>query len=530
MYKIMLVDDEAEVRESILLQIPWEELGFEVVADAENGEDALEKMAIQEPDVIITDIQMPFMTGLEFIEKVREEYPGKEIVIFSGFSEFEYARRAIRLGVKEYILKPVDKEELMGILRKIKSTLDQKLDRLRDIREVQQNYREQEALQKKMFYQEWMQKAKTKKNNTSMPEKCERYIPQAERWVGVFLNIRTQKTLSESAIYLCVEKLFQNIFAEKYHYELFPMVREIGACFALKKEQNLKELLRLLDILVKDGEKLFFFVVTTGVGTEKNEMEKIPLSLYEAREALGYRMIMGRGRTIYIQDVEPEGKNLLLFGSEEESELIRAVKFDSKEEIAEKVARLLGKMDGIRISWRQYQNYLMELYNCLSQLIWQYHMDERRFFGYGEDGHEMLMHMKSREEIQEFFVDFCRKIRICLEEKRAEDSGKIIRTAKAYVEKNYTNPDLSVEMVCEQLNLSQSYFSTVFKKETGENYVAYVRSIRMKEAAELLNRTEDKTYVIAQKVGYTDPYYFSSVFKKTYGVSPSRFRKNGNGK
>lgn len=82
MYKIMLVDDEAEVRESILLQIPWEELGFGVVADAENGEDALEKMAIQEPDVIITDIQMPFMTGLEFIEKVREEYPGKEIVIF----------------------------------------------------------------------------------------------------------------------------------------------------------------------------------------------------------------------------------------------------------------------------------------------------------------------------------------------------------------------------------------------------------------------------------------------------------------
>lgn len=524
----MLVDDEAEVRESILLQIPWEELGFEVVADAENGEDALEKMAVHEPDVIITDIQMPFMTGLEFIEKVREEYPGKEIVIFSGFSEFEYARQAIRLGVKEYILKPVDKEELMEILKKIRRTLDQNLDRLRDIRQVEQNYQEKEALQKKKFYQEWMQRTKTEKDASVMPGNYEKYLPQAERWAGVFLNIRTEKPLSESAIYLCVEKLCQNIFAENYLYELFPMEREIGVCFALKKEQNLKALLKMLDVLVKDGEKLFSFVVTAGVGTEKSEREKIPLSLYEAREALGYRMIMGRGRTIYIQDVEPEGQDLLLFGSEEENELIRAVKFDSKEKIAEEVARLLGKMDGVRISWRQYQSYITELYNCLSQLIWQYHMDERRFFGYGENGHEMLMHMKSREEIQKFFVDLCRKIRICLEEKRAEDSGRIIRIAKAYVEKNYANPDLSVEMVCEQLNLSQSYFSTVFKKETGENYVAYVRSIRMKEAAELLNRTEDKTYVIAQKVGYTDPYYFSSVFKKTYGVSPSRFRKNGN--
>lgn len=527
MYKIMLVDDEAEVRESILLQIPWEDLGFEVVADAENGEDALEKMAIYEPDVIITDIQMPFMTGLEFIEKVREEYPGKEIVIFSGFGEFEYARQAIRLGVKEYILKPVDKEEMMTILKKIKRTLDQSFDRLRDIRQIQENYQEKEALQKKKFYQEWMQRTKMGKETLAASEKRGILIFKADRWVGAFLSIRTKEKISESAVYLCVEKLFQNVFTENYAYDLFPMEKEIGVCFALKKEHNLKVLLKTLDCLVKDGEKLFSFVITVGVGTEKKNVEQLPMSLYEAREALGYRMIMGRGRSIYIQDVEPEGQDILLFGSEEENELIRAVKFGTKEKIAEEVGRLLGKMDGVRISWRQYQNYIAELYNCLSQLIWQYHLDERRFFGYEENGHEMLMHMKSREEIQEFFIQLCQKIRICLEEKRAQNSGKIIQTAKTYVEKNYMNPELSVEIVCEQLNLSQSYFSTIFKKETGENYVAYVRSIRMKKAAELLNRTEEKTYVIAQQVGYTDPYYFSSVFKKTYGVSPSRFRKNG---
>jgi len=137
------------------------------------------------------------------------------------------------------------------------------------------------------------------------------------------------------------------------------------------------------------------------------------------------------------------------------------------------------------------------------------------------------MHMKSHTEIAAFFKKLCLQIRKSLEEKREDNTGYIVRRAKEYVERNYANAELSVEMLCEHLNLSQSYFSTVFKKGTGQNYVNYVREVRMKRAAELLNRTEEKTYVIAKKVGYSDPYYFSNVFKKTYGVSPSRFRKNG---
>ena len=121
LYRIILVDDEEEVRKSIIRKIDWQSVGFTVVGDAENGEDALEKIENLEPDVVLTDIRMPYMDGLTLAEKIRQKYPSMKIVIFSGYDDFEYAKRAIKLNVTEYILKPVNVEELTAILKKIQA-------------------------------------------------------------------------------------------------------------------------------------------------------------------------------------------------------------------------------------------------------------------------------------------------------------------------------------------------------------------------------------------------------------------------
>ena len=125
LYRIILVDDEEEVRKSIVRKIGWEEAGFQVAGDAENGEDALEKIEALEPDVVLTDIRMPYMDGLTLAERIRQKYPSMKIVIFSGYDDFEYAKQAIKLNVTEYILKPVNVEELTAILKRIKVNLDQ---------------------------------------------------------------------------------------------------------------------------------------------------------------------------------------------------------------------------------------------------------------------------------------------------------------------------------------------------------------------------------------------------------------------
>ena len=124
LYRIMLVDDEEEVRKAMIRQMDWEQLGFTVAGDAENGRDALEKLEQLEPDVVMTDIRMPYMDGLALTARIREKYPSVKILIFSGYDDFEYAQQAIKLHVTEYILKPVNSQELAEILQRIRISLD----------------------------------------------------------------------------------------------------------------------------------------------------------------------------------------------------------------------------------------------------------------------------------------------------------------------------------------------------------------------------------------------------------------------
>ena len=140
LYKIMLVDDEEEVRKSIIKKIDWADAGFEVVGDAENGEEALEKLEALEPDVVVTDIRMPYMDGLTLTEKIHQRHPSIKVVIFSGYDDFEYAQRAIKLNVTEYILKPVNVEEMTAILKKIRKNLDEEIEMRRDVDIVRERY------------------------------------------------------------------------------------------------------------------------------------------------------------------------------------------------------------------------------------------------------------------------------------------------------------------------------------------------------------------------------------------------------
>ena len=154
LYRIMLVDDEEEVRKAIIRKMDWERLGFTVVADAENGEDALEKLEQleqMEPDVIMTDIRMPYMDGLTLTARIREKYPFMKVLIFSGYDDFEYAQQAIKLNVTEYILKPVNGQELTKILKRVRISLDEEIEHRRNIDALRENYMENLSILRELF-------------------------------------------------------------------------------------------------------------------------------------------------------------------------------------------------------------------------------------------------------------------------------------------------------------------------------------------------------------------------------------------
>lgn len=536
LYKILLVDDEEEVRLSIIKKIPWEELGFCVVGDAENGEDALEKIELLEPDLVLTDIKMPYMDGLTLAESIRKENSGVEIVMFSGFDEFEYAKQAIKLNVIEYILKPVNVEELTEILGKIKIKLDKKNAVKKDLEILRENYRKSLPIIKEQFLTDIVHGKLTTEEIEEGMISYELPIAKAKNWVVSSVLIEIPRTTCQpdlrslhnekELIPISVQKILDEKMEKQYSYVTFRTSMGICIIFGLKTGKSMSRLVDILTDVCKECKKILEVSVTIGVGEFCDNVNKLRDSYLESRDAVGYRSSVGSDIAICIQDVENIKKEYLQFDEQSESQLISVLKFGTMKEIGALVEKLINKIEESKVHLRQQQAYMISIINALMRFIQRYEVEVSSILGKDRDYFSIIAQLTTLESMQNWLYQACVTISESINRERNNTAKNMIQDAKEYILKNYENPDLSVEMVCDYLHISQTYFSTVFKKETGQNYVNYLTDIRLNKAIELLNETEDKTYIIASKVGYQDPNYFSYVFKKKFGVSPSKYRGN----
>ena len=535
LYSIILVDDEEEVRKSIIKQIDWESAGFQVVGDAENGEDALEKIEVLEPDVVLTDIRMPYMDGLTLAEKIRQRYPSTKVVIFSGYDDFEYAQKAIKLNVTEYILKPVNVEELTSILKRIKSNLDEEIEEKRNVSRLRENYRKSLPIIREQFFNDMVHRRLADDLIESKLREYDIPITGARKWIIAAIDVeksddRSKKTLSlheeEELIPISVMQIVREKLKSYCRFSLFQSTAEAGMVViaALDDDNTTTGLIDVLGDICKETKRILEVPVTIGIGHSVTGLSKIAGSYQSAAEALGYKAVVGSGITIYINDMEPVGSGKLEFDNSDESDFISAVKFGPDEKIEAVMVRISGKLESARVHYRQQQVYVFGVLNTVIQMIQQYDLNLEEILGGELEYLSVIDKLQKREEFGEWLLKTARKMNQAINQERDMTTRQVIQQAKQYIMDNYQNPDLSVEMICRHLHMSPAYFSTMFKKETGQAYIAYLTEIRLNKAVELLNKTDDKTYVIASKVGYQEQNYFSYVFKKKFGVSPTKFR------
>ena len=542
LYRIILVDDEEEVRKSIIRKIDWTSVGFTVVGDAENGEEALEKIEGLEPDVVLTDIRMPYMDGLTLAERIRQKYPSMKIVIFSGYDDFEYAKRAIKLNVTEYILKPVNVEELTAILKRIKTNLDEEIEQKRNVTLLRENYRKSLPILREQFLKDLISRPMEKETVLDLVEEYGIPLAGAKKWIAIAVELEQELAQEDAPLPLHEEKnlipisVIQIMEENLKPYYRFSLVSfsgtaeaEIAGIVAVDNGNSPTGLIDILGDICKEIRKLVKVPVTIGIGHSAAELGNISVSFKSALDALGYRAIVGTGGTIYINDVEPVSGGKLQFGGEDESAFVQAIKFGPEEKIEEAVQQIVKRMSDARVHVRQYQAYVLSVANCMIQLTQQYDLNLEEIFAddpLGLDPFTVIQQALNRDNFSRWLYQAALKINGAMNRERDNTARQVMEKAKQYIMDNYQDPDLSVEQICRYLHMSPAYFSTMFKKATGQTYVAYLTEIRLNKAVELLNMTDDKTYVIASKVGYQEQNYFSYVFKKRFGVSPTKFRGN----
>ena len=528
MYKVIIVDDEDAVRERLYQQLLSLNGDFEIVGQFQNGFDALLSGVSLAPDLLITDIKMPYIDGIDLIKRMKLELPLLQTIIISGFDSFDYAKQAISLGVIGYITKPITIDELSETLKKVKEELDKRNTIDNDLEELKR--KADSGL--KLMQNSDLSKLITLKD---IPENFQ------EKLVADGIDLKYKYTILAAIdfddelnqisyskmelVTLYLEKYIQDeLINTNIHYILFDNSSEFGL-FLLSNEKFEKE--KLQEILVRILAKIKRGCETEmsiGLSEVKEDIEqKSYRELFRhALRTLEYRTVIGCNIVIFFDDIN---KNKMTSGKVDENEfktITYEVLYGEISKAKERITRLLNTINTDNFK----ETYLFILNNLIDSLLKACVSLQslfETFLTYDEIAVKAYS-IKSNEQLIDFINILVDKIDKINKESRQSGVEASFRQIISFIENNYKDSMLSLEDVAKELNYSVSYISAILKKNK-TSFTKYLTDVRMEKAKYLLKNTEEKILSIANEVGYDDPYYFSHCFKKNSGMSPAEYRK-----
>ncbi len=525
-YTVLLVDDEEEVIQVIQKKINWEGLGFSVIGYANNGVKALEMVEEFQPDVVMTDIRMPYMDGMELARRIRTEFPATKVLIFTGFDEFEYAKEAVHLEVEEYILKPVNSVELTNVFTSLKIKLDQEISEKRNKEVLKKYYMESLPFLKTNFYVTLIE-GRIRREEVGKYLKDYQIDLEGPYYCCLVVHTsstRVEKNMDPVLLAMSVQKQAGEYLGERWKPKRFSYLGNLIMIARLNNENEVSELTDECDRFCRYARRIIGAVVTVGVGWVCSDILDLSQSYASAREAVSYRVIYGTSRAINIREIAPqETGGFEMVSDAVISNLFRTIRLDSREDIIEEANNYMDHVFLPAKSLQYHHIAVMELVSVLYRFAVNNDIQTEAFSGDMGELYGRLSDM-APDALRKWFADTCLTFQESLISTRNKSTKSFVLRAQEYVCENYADADLSLDSICEVLGVSNSYFSTIFKKETGNSFISYLTDYRMDQAARRLLETNEKSYIIAKEVGYTDPNYFSYVFKRRFGVSPSKYR------
>lgn len=537
--KVFLVEDEMVIRRGIKNSIDWEKEGYIFCGEASDGELAYPMIIKEKPDILITDIRMPFMDGLELCKLVKKELPNIKILILSGYDEFDYAKEAIRLGVTEYLLKPISSGKLLEALNGVSESIRREKEDKDLVRKYMEEMRENTEHEKQKFFEQMIA------GNLSMADALEtgkKY--EMNLSAGMYNLLLFRFTLGEEnrksgellgeAEY-AIEKLTERL---EYVFEFQRGVE--GWAFLLMADneeqmsERVKELSKDLEEIMKNYSTIAYF---GGIGQPVARLRELEESFREAERALAARFTTELNRIISVEDIRMaqnvdtlDDIEITSFGEIEKTRtmLEKFLNNGAEDEIDEFVDVYINELPEENLKsvlMRQY--IIMDAYIVMMSFCEKIEGIEGEMQAQSEELKNSMKTIQTLEEIKNYIRMLLKKIigvRDTISGRRYSD---IIEIAKDQIRKTYMSDEISLNTIAAEVGMSPSYFSSIFSKEMGKTFVEYLTEIRMDRAKELLMCSSMKTSEIGYEVGYKDPHYFSYIFKKTQNCTPKEFRARG---
>ncbi len=536
MLKVFLVEDETIIREGLRDIIPWQQYGYTLVGDAGDGEQALPMIREQRPDVLITDIKMPFMDGLALSSLVARELPNTKIVIISGYDDFEYARQAIRIGVEQYLLKPITKVTLIKTLNEIQEKIKNEREQENYLEKFRSEVQEYEQFSRRRFFEEMVAGQLSVEGIYETAGKLN--IPiHAQCYNLLLYSFETVSGLQagEGEALSQIRDGLAQFFILYPEYLMFRWNLTSYAVLVRGEEDRIRALTdRCVETIRMHiqpyGDQVEWYVA---IGQPTRRLSGLPLCFNEVSHIFSYRHLMSSQHILTKQNTEE------LMRGEDESSLrnLDMTKIDQKVLNSFLQNGLPGEVEDF------VAEYVAGVREAVgSRLFCQYLMLDVRFItiafieslGYSQE--EFLEQLPGVEKVgknvtvRELTAYICQMLNCALELRERESRSQghnIVRQALEYIDSNYSDENISLKEVAGRINISANYLSAVFSQEMRQTFVEYLTQKRMERAKELLRQTDKRSAEVAAEVGYKDPHYFSFVFRKTQGCTPRDYRTGG---
>ncbi|HUC91387.1 MAG TPA: response regulator [Paenibacillus sp.] len=538
MLKLIIVDDEPLIREG-LKSMPWEQWGCVVTGEAEDGEEGLAVVDKVRPDIIITDIRMPGMDGLAFAEKVKERFPETEILMLTGYQDFNYAKSAMHIGIRDLLLKPTKFDELEQVVRKL----------VEDIRNRTQSQHDYDRLRIQM------QSAVPLLRNKLIHDLLHGnlYTPSVikgrlalfgitiERFAVMSIQIDDRKsfeqlyssadrTLFEFAVMNIAEEMAR--MAEKkaiidFDRDLFSIVlsfdEEDGAGLCDDVAMNMG-----LDI--QKGVRTFLpFTVSIGISDTGERIEKINEAYLQSVEALNHKFFLGDDAIVRFRDIAATSEIVCFFGEEDKQTITNSLRVGDiakVREVVEQIKRNAADSPGIEIQYLKIS--LMELALGSVRMIGQFNPNLVDSLMQAAIPFSRSESIATLERLFSECLHMFESIAEIVSAARQTNLGSSVDKIMKMIESEYEE-DISLDMLAERFKLSTAYLSRLIRKETGKTFMENLTEVRMERAKFLLTNGSKKVYEVAGLVGYKDLSYFIQVFKKRYGMTPNEFKEQQSG-